>query len=93
MTDTTHILPDQIRADEVHAPEALAALGEGEVAYVRPMTSEEVARLFPQAPQLRPGLALYALLSASGAPILLSASREAAVANARANQLDAVSVH
>ncbi|MGJ3263769.1 MAG: DUF1150 family protein [Salinarimonas sp.] len=87
MTHTTHIL-----SDEVQAPEALAALGEGEMAYVRPMTSEEVAKLFPQAPQLQPGLALYALLSASGAPILLTGSREAALANARANQLDALSV-
>lgn len=75
------------------APEALAALGEGSVAYVRPMTSDEVRKLFPQAPALQPGLALYALLSASGAPILLTASREAAVMNAKANDLDAVSVH
>ena len=77
---------------EAHA-EALAAMGEGSLAYVRPMTSEEVKRLFPQAPALQPGLELYALLSASGAPILLTASREAAVMNARANDLDAVSVH
>ncbi|GGK27479.1 DUF1150 family protein [Salinarimonas ramus] len=85
---TTILFPDTIQA-----PEALAALGEGEVAYVRPMTSEEVRTLFPQAPALQPGLSLYALLSASGAPILLTGSREAAFANARANQLDAVSVH
>lgn len=76
------------------APEqALAALGEGELAYVRAMSSDEVKRLFPQAPALQPGLELYALLSASGAPILLTASREAALANAKANDLDPVSVH
>ncbi len=71
----------------------LAALGEGQLAYVRTMSSDEVARLFPQAPTLQPGLELYALLSASGAPILLSASREAALANARANDLATVSLH
>jgi hypothetical protein len=31
-------------------PSALAALGEGHVAYVRAMRSEEVKRLFPEAP-------------------------------------------
>ena len=30
-------------------PTALAALGEGQVAYVKPMRSDEVRRLFPQA--------------------------------------------
>ena len=71
----------------------LAALGEGEVAYVRPMLSDDITRLFPQAPQLAPGLALFALLSASGAPILLTDSHDAAVANAWAHDLQPVSVH
>ena len=71
----------------------LAALGEGHLAYVKPMSSDEVKRLFPQAPDLAPGLDLFALLSASGAPILLTQSRDAAVANAWAHDLTAVSVH
>lgn len=71
----------------------LAALGEGEVAYVRPMLSDEITRLFPQAPELAPGLALFALLSASGEPILLTDSRDAAIANAWAHDLQPVSVH
>jgi len=83
MSDTTHTM----NAD------ALAALGEGHVAYVRAMRSEDVKRLFPQAPDLTPGLDLFALLSASGAPILLTDSRDAAIANAWANDLQAVSVH
>lgn len=72
---------------------ALASLGEGEVAYVRPMLSNEITRLFPQAPQLAPGLELFALLSASGAPILLTDSRDAAIANAWAHDLQPVSLH
>lgn len=75
------------------APADLAALGEGQVAYVKPLLSEEIARLFPQAPQIQPGLRLFALLSASGAPILLANSRDAAVANAWANDLETVSLH
>ncbi|QRE72891.1 DUF1150 family protein [Methylobacterium aquaticum] len=72
---------------------ALAALGEGHVAYIRAMRSEEVKRLFPEAPDLTPGLDLFAVLSASGAPILLTDSRDAAFANAWAHDLQAVSVH
>jgi hypothetical protein len=71
----------------------LAALGEGQVAYVRPMISDEVRELFPQAPEMQPGLRLFALLSASGAPILLADSRDAALANAWAHDLQTVSVH
>jgi hypothetical protein len=71
----------------------LAALGEGQVAYVRPMISDEVRELFPQAPEMQPGLQLFALLSASGTPILLTDSRDAALANAWAHDLQTVSVH
>ena len=71
----------------------LATLGEGEVAYVKPMSSDEIRRVFPEAPELAPGLALFALLSASGNPILLTDSRDAAVANAWAQDLETVSVH
>jgi hypothetical protein len=71
----------------------LAALGEGHIAYVRPIRSDEVKRLFPQAPELAPGLDLFALLSASGAPILLADSRDVIVANATANDLLPVSLH
>jgi hypothetical protein len=74
-------------------PQAFAALGEGQVAYVKPMRSDEVRRLFPQAPELAPGLELFALLSASGSPILLTDSRETALANAWAHDLETVSLN
>lgn len=74
-------------------PAALAALGGGHIAYVKGMTSDEVTRIFPHAPRLEPGLKLFALLGADGAPILLTDSREAAVANALANDLETVSLH
>jgi hypothetical protein len=74
-------------------PAELAALGEGQVAYVKPMRSDEVRRLFPQVPQLAPGLQLFALLSASGTPIMLTDSRDAAVANAWQHDLETVSLH
>ena len=74
-------------------PAEFAALGEGQVAYVKPMQSDEVRRLFPQAPAMAPGLKLFALLSASGTPILLTDSRDAALANAWANDLQTVGLH
>ena len=71
----------------------LAVLGEGHVAYVKPIRSEQVRQFFPQAPELAPGLELFALLSASGAPIMLTDSRDAAVANAWAHDLQTVGLH
>ena len=74
-------------------PEAFAVLGGGRIAYVRPVRSEDVQSLFPQAPAIAPGLKLFSLHAADGTPILLTDSREAAVANAREQELDTVSVH
>lgn len=71
----------------------LAALGVGHVAYVKPMRSDDVRRLFPQAPDMAPGIDLFALLSASGEPILLTDTRDAALANAWAHDLHTVSLH
>jgi hypothetical protein len=70
-----------------------AALGGGEIAYLRPVRSEDVHALFPQAPQLAPGVDLWALLSAAGQPIMLTDSKAAAIAGARENDLETVSVH
>ena len=80
-------------ADAPMTPEALAQLGGGRIAYVRPIRSEEVATLFPQAPKIEPGLDLFALLAADGTPIVITDSREAAIANAWSQELEAVSVH
>jgi hypothetical protein len=73
--------------------ETLASLGEGHIAYVKQIRSEDVPELFPQAPKIAPGLKLFALHSADGTPIMLTDSREAAIANAWSNELQAVSVH
>ncbi len=82
--DTTHPVITQ---------EALAQLGDGELAYVKPIRSEDVAKQFPQAPDLQPGIVLFALHAADGTPIMLTDTREAAVANAWSQELEPVSVH
>jgi hypothetical protein len=73
--------------------EALAQLGDGEIAYVRTIRSEDVPAMFPQAPDIEPGLELFALHAADGTPIMLTDSLEAAVAGAHSNELQTVSVH
>ncbi len=75
------------------SPEALAHLGDGEIAYVKPITPEQVAALYPQAPKIAPGTQLFALHAADGTPIMLTDTREAAVANAWSHELETVSVH
>jgi hypothetical protein len=56
--------------------EALAHLGEGHIAYVKQVRSEDVPGLFPQAPKIAPGLKLFALHAADGTPIMLTDSRK-----------------
>ncbi|HEX3710363.1 MAG TPA: DUF1150 domain-containing protein [Pseudolabrys sp.] len=73
--------------------EALAHLGDGRLAYVKAIRSEDVASMFPQAPRIAPGIQLFSLHAADGTPIMLTDTREAAIANAWSQELEAVSVH
>ena len=70
-----------------------AHLGDGEIAYVRAIRSEDVPALFPKVREIQPGLKLFALHAADGTPIMLTDSREVAIANAMSQQLETVSVH
>ena len=88
MTNAKTIEPDtKITSD------ALAHLGDGRIAYVKAIQSEEVRKLFPQAPQIAPGLQLFSLHAADGTPIMLTDTREAAIANAWSQELETVSLH
>jgi hypothetical protein len=60
---------------------------------VKQIKSDDVHELYPQAPEMQPGMQLFALHAADGTPILVTDTREAAVANAWNNELEAVSVH
>ena len=71
----------------------LAQLGEGLIAYVKPIRSDDVGSMFPDIPDVEPGLQLFALLGANGRPLILTDSRDAAVANAMQNELHMVSLH
>jgi hypothetical protein len=88
---------DPSKLDQTKSPpfseEQFAHLGGGSLAYVRELRSDEVSKLFPQAPPIQPGLQLFALLGADGVPIMLTDSRDAALGNALQHELQTVSVH
>jgi hypothetical protein len=85
---------DHIHSDDIDvSPEALALIGGGRIAYIKAVRSEDVASLFPQAPQIAPGTLLFSLHAADGTPIMLTDSREAAIANAWSQDLETVSLH
>jgi hypothetical protein len=92
MTHARHELTGRDNKTEM-SPEALAQLGDGRIAYLKTIRSEDVPALFPQAPEIAPGLKLFALHAADGTPIMLTDSREAAIANAWKQELETVSVH
>jgi hypothetical protein len=83
-TNTTHPVITQ---------EALAQLGDGQLAYIKEVKSEDVAAMFPEAPEMQPGVMLFSLHAADGTPIMLTDTREAAIANAWSQELETVSVH
>jgi hypothetical protein len=92
MTNDTNMNPNPEGNINI-TPEALAAMGGGRIAYIKPIRSEDVPALFPQVPQIAPGMQLFALHAADGTPMMLTDSREAAVANAWSQELETVSVH
>ena len=68
-------------------------LGGGEVAYIKPMTSDEAERMFPAIESLPSGLQLFALTAADGSPILVTDSINAAAAQARSDDLEIQYIH
>ena len=84
---------DHLPFQNMISPEALALLGGGKIAYVKSIRSEDVPALFPQAPQIAPGLKLFALHAADGTPIMLAHSREVVMADAAEREIETVSLH
>ena len=93
MSERTGSETDRAANNPAMTERAFAILGGGKIAYVKPIRSEDVHKLYPQAPELQPGMHLFALHAADGTPILVTDSREAAVANAMTHELETVSVH
>ena len=75
------------------SPQQFAHLGDGMIAYVRALRSEDICRFYPDAPAVEPGLTLFALIGANGAPISIADSPEGALGSAREHDLRTVSLH
>ena len=73
--------------------DALAHLGDGRLAYVKTVRSEDVAHMFPQAPKIEPGIKLFALHAADGTPLTVVADRHLAFATVSQHDMQAMSVH
>lgn len=73
--------------------EELAELGDGEVAYIREMTSDEATEAFPTIDGLPEGINLFALHAADGRPIALTDDRDAAIEHAMGDELEIATVH
>jgi hypothetical protein len=86
-------MSDPVQSRSPMSAEAFAVFGGSKVAYIRAIRSEDVPFIYPDAPDLEPGLALFALSAADGTAIMITDSREAAVALAAHHQLDTLSVH
>jgi len=71
----------------------LAHLGEGVVAYLREMDSDELRGKFPGMPEIAAGTRLWAVFAADGRPILLTDERSTAIAGALQQDLTPVSIH
>lgn len=71
----------------------LAHLGEGAVAYLREIDSDDLRNRFPGMPEIESGVKLWALFAADGRPILLTDARDSAIAGAFQNDLTPVSLH
>lgn len=79
--------------NSVMSEDQFAHLGEGHVAYVRKIQSDDLIGRYPGLPELAPGMELWALFAADGQPILLTGERQDALAGAAENSLVPVSLH
>ncbi len=71
----------------------LAGLGDGQVAYIRIMSTDEALKLYPAVKGLPEGISVFALHSADGTPLTLTDSRQAAIGHAMGDKLSIASLH
>jgi len=69
-----------------------AQLGEGRVAYLKRVKTDELAEKFPGLPPMTPGIEIWGLFGAAGEPIVLSDVRAQALASAQEHELETVTL-
>jgi len=69
-----------------------AQLGEGRIAYLRRIKTDELAEKFPSLPPMTPGIEVWGLFGAAGRPIILSDIRAQALAGAKEHELETITL-
>lgn len=85
--------PDPVEEARAATQETLAAMGDGELAYVRAFRAAELKHIFPQSADLHPSVQLYALFGADGSPLMLADSRDAVLSGAWQHDLNMATLH
>ena len=70
-----------------------ALLGDGQVAYIKQMTTAEAGKMFPAIQGIPKGIALFALHAADGTPLALTDSMQAALSHAMDDELMVARLH
>jgi len=71
----------------IYSDREFARLGTGQVAYIKKINTDELARCFPELPPMTPGVEIWGLFGAAGEPIVLSDVRAQALAGAHEHEL------
>lgn len=71
----------------------LAHLGDGEIAYIKTLSSDQASEMFPMVKGLPKGIPLFALHAADGTPIALTDTLQAAIGHAEEDDLAIAAVH
>ena len=87
------IAPPAIAPELERTPEALAAMGHGEIAYVKTFRAGEMKHMFPQIAELHNAVELFALFSHDGTPLMIADSRNAVINSAWSHDLGIAVVH
>lgn len=77
----------------IMSADELQQLGDGEVAYIKTLTSDQAHEMFPSIEGLPDGISLYAVHAADGTPLALTDSMQAALGHALGDELEVASVH
>ncbi|MCZ2327997.1 DUF1150 domain-containing protein [Bartonella sp. F02] len=64
-----------------------------QIAYLKKVCTDDLAKNFPDLPPMPPGITLWALFGETGHPIILSDERSIALAGANERELQLVTLH
>lgn len=65
----------------------------GQIAYLKKVCTDDLAKNFPDLPPMTPGITIWALFGETGYPIILSDERSIALAGANEHELKIVTLH